>query len=117
MNRCLHNISLGSYIALIFLCALWEGWLAPFPKLPPGFLLAVKTIPLLVPLFGLLRNNTKAYLWSSLLVLLYFIEGVTLSYSYRHDPWAFDGVRLYAMLETVLVIIYFTTALLYLHRR
>ena len=38
--------------------------------------LALKVLPLAVPLVGLLKNRMYTYRWVSLMIWLYFIEGV-----------------------------------------
>lgn len=75
----LHYLSTGSLIALIFLCLAWELWLAPLR--PGGSWLVLKVLPLLAPLFGILRRKIYTYQWSSMLILAYFIEGVVRGYS------------------------------------
>jgi len=60
-------------IALIVLCAAWELWLAPLR--PGGSWLALKILPLLAPLRGILRRERYTYQWSSLLILAYLAEG------------------------------------------
>ena len=66
--------AIASLVALIFLSLAWELWLAPIR--PGGSLLALKTLPLLVPLFGVLRGKRYTFQWSSMFILLYFTEGV-----------------------------------------
>ena len=64
-------------IALLGLIALglaWELWLAPLR--PGGSWWVIKILPLLPALPGLLRNRMYTYRWLSLLVWLYFTEGV-----------------------------------------
>ncbi|HQQ71849.1 MAG TPA: DUF2069 domain-containing protein, partial [Alicycliphilus sp.] len=51
-----------------------ELWLAPLR--PGGSWLALKAVPLAVPLAGLLKRRMYTYRWVSLLVWLYFTEGV-----------------------------------------
>ncbi|MGL5633269.1 MAG: DUF2069 domain-containing protein [Azovibrio sp.] len=63
-----------SIIALIFLCLLWELWLAPLK--PGGSWMAAKAFLLLFPLFGILKGKRYTYQWSSMLALLYFMEGI-----------------------------------------
>ncbi|HCA26896.1 MAG TPA: DUF2069 domain-containing protein [Betaproteobacteria bacterium] len=70
----LHYASIVSLIALIFLCLLWEGWLAPLR--PGGSTLIFKAVPLLLPLFGILRGKRYTYQWASLLILGYLLEGI-----------------------------------------
>ena len=65
---------MGSLLGLILLGLAWELWLAPLR--PGGSWLALKVLPLCLPLAGLLKNRMYTYRWVSLLVWLYFIEGV-----------------------------------------
>ena len=65
-------VAVGSVLALIVLGLAWELWLAPTGQRT----LALKVLPLLLPLPGLLRNRMYTYRWLSLLVWLYFTEGV-----------------------------------------
>ena len=68
------RLAVGSLLGLIVLGLLWELWLAPIR--PGGSLLAIKVLPLCLPLAGLLKNRMYTYRWVSLLVWLYFTEGV-----------------------------------------
>ena len=72
-------VALGSAIALIVLGLAWELWLAPTGNRT----LALKVLPLVLPLAGLLRNRMYTYRWLSLMVWLYFIEGVVRATSDR----------------------------------
>ena len=54
----------ASLVALIFLCLAWELWLAPIR--PGGSLLALKTLPLLIPLLGVLHGKRYTFQWSSM---------------------------------------------------
>ena len=65
-------LAVGSVVGLIVLGLAWELWLAPTGNRT----LALKVLPLLVPLAGLLRNRMYTYRWVSLMVWLYFTEGV-----------------------------------------
>ena len=71
--RTLYLVACSSLIALIFLCLAWELRLAPIQ--PGGSWLALKCLPLLAPLFGILRGRRYTYQWASMLILLYFTEG------------------------------------------
>jgi len=99
----------ASLIALIFLCLAWELWLAPLR--PGGSWLVLKTLPLLAPLFGVLRGRDYTYRWSLLLVLGYFAEGVT-------RAWSETGPSAQlALLEIGLSLAFFVSAILYVRRR
>jgi len=68
-------LAAGSLLALLLLCLVWELWLAP---LRPGgsWLAALKAAPLALPLAGILKRRMYTYRWVSLLLWLYFAEGV-----------------------------------------
>jgi uncharacterized membrane protein len=72
-------VAVGSVIELIALGLAWELWLAPTGNRT----LALKVLPLLLPLPGLLRNRMYTYRWLSLMVWLYFTEGVVRATSDR----------------------------------
>ncbi len=67
-------LAVGSLLGLIVLGLAWELWLAPLR--PGGSWLVVKVLPLTLPLAGLLKNRMYTYRWLSLLVWIYFTEGV-----------------------------------------
>ena len=71
--------AVGSVVALIVLGLAWELWLAPTGNRT----LALKVLPLLIPLGGLLRNRMYTYRWLSLMVWLYFTEGIVRATSER----------------------------------
>ena len=64
-------LALAATLALLVLCLLWELWLAPTGR----GTLALKALPLLLPLPGLARLRLYTYRWTSLLVWLYVAEG------------------------------------------
>jgi len=67
-------LAVGSLLALIALGLAWELWLAPLR--PGGSWLVLKVLPLILPLPGLLKHRMYTYRWLSLLIWLYFTEGV-----------------------------------------
>jgi uncharacterized membrane protein len=94
-----------SLVALIVLCVLWETVLAPVR--PGGTLLALKALPLLLPLRGVLRGNLYTFQWASMLMLLYFMEGIVRATS---DPGFSANV---AWVEVLLSTVFFWCAVLY----
>ena len=72
-------LAVGSLIALIVLSLGWELWWAPLR--PGGSWLALKALPLCIPLAGLLKRRMYTYRWVSLVVWLYFTEGVVRAWS------------------------------------
>lgn len=108
MARIVHLSRLGasgSLLALIVLCLGWEILWAPLR--PGGSLLFLKTLPLLGPLFGILRGKRYTYQWAGMLILFYFTEGVV-------RAWAEPGItRLLASLEIAFTLLFFACAILY----
>ena len=95
----------SSLIALIMLCLAWETILAPLK--PGGSLLMLKAVPLLLPLFGILKGRRYTYQWSSMFILLYFTEGTV-------RAWSDTGVSAkLAMIEVVLSLVFFICAIFY----
>lgn len=70
----LRVICLGLVISLIVLGLCWELWLAPLPGGTGA--LALKVVPLLFPLSGMLRHRMYTYRWTTLLIWLYVAEGL-----------------------------------------
>jgi len=96
----------ASLVALVFLCVAWELFLAPLK--PGGSWLVLKALPLLAPLFGVLRGRRYTFKWSTLLIWAYAAEGATRMYT---DTGL--AARL-AFVELVLSLAYFGAAVAYL---
>jgi uncharacterized membrane protein len=80
-----------SLLGLILVGLAWELWLAPLRS--GGSWWAIKVLPLCIPLAGLLKNRMYTYRWVSMLVWLYFTEGVVRAWG---DAWpsnALAGVQ------------------------
>lgn len=105
MIRSLHLSACASLIALILLCLAWEGWLAPLRS--GGSLLTLKAVPLLFPLFGILRGKRYTYQWSSMFILLWFTEGAV-------RAWSDEGLSAgLALAEIALSLTFFFSAIFY----
>ncbi len=102
-------LAVGSLLGLILLGLAWELWLAPLR--PGGSWLALKVLPLCIPLVGLLKNRMYTYRWVSLVVWLYFIEGVV-----RATSEPAPGAWL-AALEVLLCLTLFTGCTLHVRLR
>ena len=95
----------AALIALTVICLAWELWLAPLR--PGGSLIALKALPLLLPLPGILDGRLHAYQWSSMLILAYFAEGATRAWSER------GASQLLACGEILLSLVFFASAVAY----
>jgi len=104
---CTRVIAVGSVLALIVLGLVWELWLAP----TGSGTLALKVLPLLLPLPGLLKNRMYTYRWVSLLVWLYFAEGVVRATSERGTG------QLLAIAEVLLCLLLFAACAVHVRAR
>lgn len=101
------GLALASLIGLIVLGLAWELWLAP----TGSGTLALKVVPLLLPLPGLLQSRLYTFRWLSLLVWLYFAEGVVRATSDRGlSAWL-------AGIEVLLCLVLFTACALQVRAR
>ena len=102
-------LATGSVVALIVLCLAWELALAPVR--PGGSWLALKALPLCIPLAGLLKNRMYTYRWVSLVIWLYFTEGVV-------RGWSDKGTsQILALVEVTLCLALFTACTLHVRLR
>jgi uncharacterized membrane protein len=101
----LRALATATLVALILLCLLWELWLAPLR--PGGSLIALKALPLLIPLRGIFEGKRYTYQWTSMLILAYFAEGVTRAWSDRGLSQAL------AVAEILLSLAFFAAAVTY----
>jgi uncharacterized membrane protein len=101
--------ALGALVALLLLCLAWELWLAPLR--PGGSFLALKALPLALPLPGVIAGRRYTFQWSSMLILAYFAEGVT-------RAWSEQGLsRGLAAAEIALSLVFFAAAVAFARTR
>ena len=81
------------------------------PLRPGGSTLAFKALPLCLPLAGLLKNRMYTHRWLSLMVWLYFTEGVVRAWSDRAPG------NYLAMLEIALSLALFVTCTAHIRMR
>ena len=77
--RSARAVVLTGLVALIALGLAWELWLAP----TGSGTLALKVLPLVFCVAGLLRHRMVTYRWLSLLIWLYVLEGIVRATSER----------------------------------
>jgi uncharacterized membrane protein len=100
-----HYAAIISLTALIVLSVLWETVLAP--ARPGGSWLMLKALPLLLPLFGILRGKRYTYQWASMLILLYFTESAV-------RAWSDKGLsQVLAFAAATLSVVFFVAAIYY----
>ncbi|RZT92126.1 putative membrane protein [Advenella incenata] len=106
LNPCYRVAAFVSLLLLFLLCIAWELFLDPL--MPGGSVYVLKALPLLFPLYGVYKGNLYTLQWSSMLVLLYFTEGVVRWYSDISTTSSMLGA-----VETVLALVFFLAAILY----
>ncbi|MFL6632407.1 MAG: DUF2069 domain-containing protein [Massilia sp.] len=106
-QRVFHTGAVTSLVILFAWLLVWEIVVAPLH--PGGSLLALKALPLLLPLRGVLKRDLYTLQWSSMVILIYFVEGIVRAWSDRTEV-----SRMMALGEALLVVSYFLFALLYL---
>ncbi|WP_041710162.1 DUF2069 domain-containing protein [Advenella kashmirensis] len=106
MNPQYRGAAFVSLLLLFLLCIAWELFLDPL--VPGGSVYVLKALPLLFPLYGVYKGNLYTLQWSSMLVLLYFTEGVVRWYSDISTTSSMLGA-----VETVLSLVFFLAAILY----
>lgn len=98
-----HITAVACLYALLLLCFVWELWLAPLR--PGGSWLVLKVLPLLWIAPGITRGRMYSYRASTMLILIYFTEGVV-------RAWSDGGVSAtVAVAEIVLTVVFFVAAI------
>ena len=102
-------IAVAALLGLILLGLSWELVLSPLR--PGGSWLALKVVPLCLPIAGFLKNRMYTYRWVSLVIWLYFIEGVVRAWGDKPP-----GNHL-ALMEVVLCIVLFAACTAHIRLR
>ncbi|MBK1686864.1 DUF2069 domain-containing protein [Rubrivivax gelatinosus] len=100
-------LALASLIALIVQGLAWELWIAP----TGSGTLALKVLPLVAAVPGMLRHRLYTFRWVSMALWLYVTEALVRSTSERGAGQAM------AIVELVLCIVLFVFCSLYVRRR
>ena len=105
--RAARVVALAGLLGLIALGLAWELWLAP----TGSGTLAIKVLPLALCALGLMRHRMYTFRWLSLLVWLYFMEGVVRATT--EQGWS----RTLAAAEVALCLLLFAASALYIRWR
>ncbi len=100
-------LALASVLGLIAVGLAWELWLAPTGR----GTWALKVLPLVLCVGGLLRHRMYTYRWLSLLVWLYFMEGVVRATT--EGGWS----QAMALAQVILCLVLFGASGLYVRWR
>ena len=100
-------VAVAGLLGLIALGLAWELWLAP----TGSGTLALKVVPLVLCLAGLLRHRMATFRWLALLLWLYVLEGLVRATTERGLP------QTLAVLQLVLCLLLFTASTVYIRWR
>jgi uncharacterized membrane protein len=101
-----HLTAIASIVVLIVLCVAWEAILAPLR--PGGSWLVLKAVPLLLPLKGIFKRDIYTMQWASMLILLYFAEGIVRATTESGTS------SILGWIEVALTVAFFVSTLCYL---
>lgn len=107
----------GSYLLLIIDIIVWESWGAPSTQSSIFTGLVLKTVPLLILLRGILRQDTRIHMVATLFALLYLVEGVILAYSEFQRGWYIHSEFTYALIELVFASAFILCAGMFIRQR
>ncbi|MCJ8322187.1 MAG: DUF2069 domain-containing protein [Colwellia sp.] len=96
----LKALTLISYFSLLLFMPLWLIVLSPSSGLSPTLSLVMFTLPLLLPLKGLIKGNPYTYAWSSFIVMIYFLHSLT-------TLWVSPKDLVWALIELILATVMF----------
>ena len=91
------RLGLLAWAALTVLQPMWHAWLFPAAPSALWLVLALTTVPLLLPLLAV-RDVRRALLWVGILSLFYFSHGVA-------EAWSSHSERWLALLEVALTVL------------
>ncbi|WP_250654778.1 DUF2069 domain-containing protein [Alkalimarinus coralli] len=92
-------IALLSYLLLLVLMVISTIFSTLPPEASRGFMLAIKVVPLIIFLPGLLKGNLRAHIWLCFVVLFYFTRSVV-------DAFLTEGAILEAITTATTVVLF-----------
>lgn len=102
----LYRFAFCANLLLILWVALWQMILSPHPHLNNWVMAVVWSIPLLLPLHGMLAAKPYTYAWSNFILMFYFLHSLTLITIDEGERWL-------AGVELLLVTIAFISNILF----
>lgn len=100
----------ATYLGLVILQPLWHALLPPPYGAGNWILASIATVPLLLPLKGLMANSLRSMTWAGYLVMLYLVVGIM-------EAWSNPAQRMPALTQTALVIVFVSSVLIFSRRQ
>ena len=99
-----------SYLAILILQPMWHGLMGAPPSRMGWLLAAILSIPLLLPLRGILMGQFRSMTWGGFLLVGYFVIGVM-------EAWTSPGQRAPALTQVALALLYVGSLVLLARRQ
>ena len=98
-------MALAGHLGLLAAIVVWTTWLDPPQRIPRALALVLLTLPLLLPLRGILHGRPYTHAWVLFIALGYFVLGV----------WhaAAPAERLYGLILVTTSLMWFFGAMFY----
>ncbi len=100
-----HGITQVSFILLICLLILWAAVWFPPEKISGWTLAVIWIVPLLFPLWGVLKARLYTYAWLQFINMIYFCHAIMYLMTSELEVWV-------ALAELILVCVNFTAAVM-----
>ena len=76
-TRLARNLTLMGYLGTLILVFTWIWWLSPPQAISQMTATVVWFVPLLLPIWGIIKSKPFTYAWSGFLAVLYFSQALT----------------------------------------
>ncbi|MBM7036464.1 DUF2069 domain-containing protein [Vibrio ulleungensis] len=100
------RLAQASYFALLMWVVLWHSYLSPHVEVGAFGVALFWTVPLLLPIPGILKQKAYTFAWANFILLLYFLHSLTMVYVDEGERWL-------AVVELALTTLAFTFCTLY----
>lgn len=104
------HIAVGSYLTLLLLQPVWHVVLPPPLGSASAVLAMLATLPLLLPLKGVLQGRPRSMTLAGYLVVLYFVIGIM-------EAWSNAPQRAAALFQVLLSVVYIGSLVLFVRQR
>lgn len=105
-----HRLAIIGYIGLLIWVPTWHFFLSQGLEKSTLFIVLLWVVPLLLPLYGIVKDRPYTFAWANFVVMIYLIHGLT-------SVYAVENERGYAVIEIVLATIMFIGCSVYARKR
>lgn len=102
----LWQIAITAHLMLLALVISWQGFVSPHPHVGALAMTCVWTLPLLLPLIGMLKQKAYTHAWANFVLMLYFLHSLTIIATSADE-------RYLAIIELILTSVVFSANILF----